>query len=844
MADSTEKLYVARQDDLTDLTAFWEAARAGDPQFVHLVSPLGGGKRALVGELSRAALAAEEDAVIWRVALSDEEDGLQTLIRLYAGLLTGLHRQPILRGKVEMALNSQLPRQPQRVQGWYRAFVESIKKGAPKGDGQFQVILPRDNPLVGLVEVAVGIARKFPVILELQSLHNVQSLAVHAFVEALMAEAAADEQGCRLLMILGTEEVESEENRRWYSLPLLDFLGRRAEEVDTMAMRPWTTEDVEQYLASKGWAGDASRICDIAGGRPGFVAELADWLNDSDQLADIPADLSLETLADSTPDADELEEPEGEPAEGQRKPATAEDAERIAFLSALLGLSFPSGLIADMGGFERESVDDLLDATEQLYKELQFSQPLGTWIYQFHKALLRESVLARHSGEEDAELARRVGLFMERFLVPRGYPYLVKTMRIYARAGDAPRAALLRARAMGAEQAQVWAMLQDLLGYFDDVAWPDPMRRTAYMQLMDRMVQGGDVNQTENLYNRAMAWATEKEDRAMQGWLLFAGSRLDHRRQDLYRARDRAQDALKLFKALDDKLKQGEVHLHLAMIELADGNENASLDQAKLGEHVAPVPPLQARAELIRGHVARRNRKLQDATRHFSKANEVAGNAGAAALALEAGHALGETLLVSGQHSKAADVLGRVAQIAAQLNNPVRLRAATALLGQAQAALKNFEAALQAANQTLELSQQLKFERLIPVDMYNVGLFNLMLKRPTEAVSLFRQARQRMDATDPGFQKELLFNLGGALAAIGEKGEAEETFEACLGPATQAKDWRKLTAIHQQLGIFEEERGDLHAARGHLQQALKAAETGNLKEERKGIRRKLETLRA
>ena len=40
MAESAEKLYVAREDDLSDLTAHWEAARAGTPRFVHLVSPL------------------------------------------------------------------------------------------------------------------------------------------------------------------------------------------------------------------------------------------------------------------------------------------------------------------------------------------------------------------------------------------------------------------------------------------------------------------------------------------------------------------------------------------------------------------------------------------------------------------------------------------------------------------------------------------------------------------------------------------------------------------------------------------------------------------------------------
>jgi len=839
---SSDKLFVARQDDLERLRSLWEGTRAGNAAVVHLNGPLGSGKRALVGELCRSIIAEDDDVLLWRVNLQDEEDGLQTLIRIYAGLLTGLHRQPVLRGKIEMALNSQIPHQTQRVQQWYRAFIEGVKKGAPKGDNNFQVILPRDNPLIGIVEITLGIARKFPVLLDIQGVHNVHSLAVHAMLEGLYGETHdSDGEPTQLMLVLGTEDL-SEENRRYFPLPMLDFLDRRAEGLQSFTPQSWTETEVGLFLKSKGLESDAARIAEVAGGRPGFVAELTDWLVDQDKLAAVPAELTLASIADTAPDPDELDEPEGEP-EGNRTHASAEHAAQVAYLGALLGLSFPSGLVADMGGYDRESVDDLLDATEHLYKELQFSEPLGTWIYQFHKALLRESVLSANANDEGRELARRVGMFMERFLVPRGYGYLVKAMRVYARAGEANRAGMLRSRALASDQPQVWAMVQDLIKYFDDVDWPDPMRRTVYMNLLDRMVQGGDVNQTEGLYNQAMAWATEKEDRPMQAWLLFAGSRLDHRRQDIYRARDRANDALKMYGALGDKLKSAELRMHLAMIELADGNTNASLDQAAQAEELAKVPPIEANAEFVRGQVAKRGRKFQDAIKHFTKANEIAGRAGVAALALEAGLNLGETLLVSGQHSNAADVLGRVTQIAAQLNNPVRLRAASALLAQSHAALKNFEAALQAATRTLELTQKLKFNRLEAIDLYNVGLFNLMLKRPTEAVSLFRQAKDKMDATEPGFQKELLFNLGGALASIGEKSQAEDHFKSALAPATQAKDWRKVTAIHRQLAGYEAERGDRHAASALLQQALQSADKGNLKEERKAIRRQLDSLK-
>jgi len=840
VAEANSKLYVAREADLDALKASWSAARDGKLQAVHLQAPLGGGKRALVGELARHALAADDDILLWRVTFHDEEDGLQTLLRLYAGLYSALHRNVGLKGRIEMALNAQLPQETKRVQGWYQAFIEGLKKAAPKpGDNQVQVTLPRDNPLLGLVEITQALSRRFPTLLEIQSAHHSQSLALQALLESLVVECA----DCRLMVVLGTE-VRDEAAASWWCPPLLDLLDRNADQITGLSMAPWGADEVGQYLASKELKSDAGRLAEVAGGRPGYVAELVDWLEEKGKLGDDLSSFTMADVCDLSPDAEELDDaPEGAPKEGERKHVTADDAERVGHLAALLGLTFPSALVADMGGFDRDSLDDLLDATDAVYKELQFSKPLGTWIYQFHKALLRESVLARHQGEDDLELARRAAAFMERFLVPRGYPYVVKTMRMWADHGVPDRAVRLRSLALTNDRPEIWGMVFDLTRYYDEIAWPDPMRKTIFMNLIERLVPTGDVNQVEGLIGDALQFAQAREDRPMMAWLLFAGSRLDQRRQDLYRARDRANDALKLFTAVDDKVKQAEVRGHLAMIELSDGSPNAALAQVEQAEAVAPIPPIQAHAEYVRGIVARRDRtKLAQAAEHFRKANEIAGNSGQAALALEAGLNFGETLLVSGQHGKAADVLTRVVQIAQALNNPVRERGATALLAQAHAALQNWEAALQHGGRTLQLTQTLKFTQLESIDVYNLGFFNLMMGRTTEAVSLFRQARTGADATNGGFQKELLFNLGSALKKIGENTQAEEALAASLPHAQGSKDWRKVMVGHELLADIAQGRGDNDGARKHLDAALHAADDGGFKEERKGIRRKLDTL--
>ncbi len=839
MAETTPAPYVAHEADAQTLHNHWTAVLGGESRTVRLSAPLGGGKRAIVGELCRKAIGdAEDNVLLWRIHIREEDEGMNVVLRAYASLFQAVQRSQAFRGKVEMALNSQIPNQPKRVQGWYQSFIDGVRKSKPAEGGQVQVNLPKDNPLVGLIEITTGIARKFPIILDINGLHNSHSVGLMAFLEALLAEA----DGARLLTILSMDPL-TEEAKTWMAQPLTELLERSGDSIHTLEMQPWAEPEVQAYLDSQGVTLDAARVADIASGRPGFVAELVDFLRSNDRLGDDLSEVTMANLADLTADASELDVPAEAPKEGERRYATAEDAERIAYYAALLGVSFPSGLVADMGGYVRDSVDDLFDATEQTYKELQLSEPLGTWIYQFKQALLRESVLARHTTDEDKESARRVATFIERFLAPRGHGYVVKTLRMYAENGAPQRAAMLRGMAIAGDQPTLWAMTQDLIMYFDEIDWPDAMRRTVYMNLIERMVAANQIGPAEKLWNDAMTWATEKEDRRMQGWLLFSGSRMDFRRQDLYRARDRANDALTIFKGADDKLKIAELQNHLAMIELADGKPEAALEAATAAEGSADVAVVKANAEYVRGLVAKRDRgTIETAIEHFKKANELAGSVGQGPLALEAGMQLGESLLIAGQTKNAAEVLGRVGQIAQALQDPVKERAAAALLGQAHASLKNFETAVQFGERALALTRNLKMTQIEPVDLYNLGFFNLMLGKSKEAVKLFQESRKGADASNPAFQKELLYNLGTALMKENDVAAAEDTFKAAVGAAEATNDFRKLASAHQQLAVIAGKRGDKDSARTALNAALAAADQGKLDDARKAIQKQVDSL--
>ncbi len=852
VAESNDKIFVARESDLLQLRELIAAARQGNGGTVVLQAPLGGGKRALVGEASRELAAVEDDVLVWRLSFTEEEDGLRTLLRLYATLYAQLHRNQLLRTKIEMVLNAQLPRHPKRVQQWFSAFIDGLKKGPKQGEESFQVGLPRDNPLLGFIEIVMGITSKVPVLLDIQNLHLCHSVGVIAMLEALMVEARS---GCQLLTILSTEPV-NDSTRGYMPAPLMDMLERRSGDYTSMVLEPWGADQVGTFLASKGIDAevDVAGLLQITSGLPGFVAEIVEHLLAEDRLGE---NFEGKTLADLVPtavDEDELDadddessadveaEAEAEPKAPKRRNAGIEDAAAIQHVAALLGHSFPSAIVADILGLGRDSVDDMLDACGDLFEEQQYQEQLKSWLYRFKRPFFRFGVLDGNHDEVGRQRALRVGQFMERFLAPRGHEFLLRTMRTYSEAGEQQRALFVKSMALTADRPEMWGMCHELVGNFDRIDWPDPLRRTVYMNLLERLVSGGQVEPAEKLFNEAIQWASEKEDRAMQAWVLFAGSRLDYRRQDLYRARDRAKDALTLFKGLDDKLKTGELLGHLAMIELSDGNPTAAIEQVDAAVEVAAIPPIQANAEFVRGLVARRDRKFEPAIEHFGKANALAGQAGLGPLALEAGINMGESLLFSKQAAKAADVLGRCVAIAQGLRNPVRERAAVSMLAQAQSAQKNHEAALRSAQRCLEITEQLELKQFVAVDTYNLGLFSLLSGKTNEAVALLRKAKQVMNPNDAMLAKELNFNLGGALKSIGELSASAEAFEACLGPAAQARDARKLVVARAELGDIAAQQGDKDKAKRFLQAAMEEAERAQLKEERKQIKRKLESL--
>ncbi len=845
-------IFVARPSDIEALTAHWERAKGGQSTVVRLQGPFGGGRRALSAEFVKRVSQSDDEALVWRVSCLDQENGLQWLVRMYGSLIAMLTSDTLRRGKVEMVLNAQLPSQPKRVQDWYQQFISAMKEArTDQESGQIQLRLPQDNPLIALVEIIAAISRKVPVLLELQNASAVNSMALSLFCEALHVEASSSEG--RVLQVL-FDEPETEATKAYFPMPLLDLYERRTEDFAIHEVKPWGAEETAEYLKSKGVESDAARLAEIAGGRPGFIAEIVDILKEREALG---GDLSEVTLASLVPldiEEDELDVPDSPPEDGERKHATPDDIGRITFFAALLGSAFPSNVVADMGSYDRDSIDDLLDAMSDLFEEVQFSNELGTWIYRFKRGSFQEGVLQQNDTEEGHGLARGVGEFMERFLAPRGYGFIVKTARIYAEHGAPQRAARMRANALAQDAPDMWGLAYDFTRFYDELPLPDTLRRTVFMNLLDRLVGSGNLQAAEKIHGDVTEWATAHEDRELTAWLLFNGSKLDLRRQDLFRARDRANDAYKLYEAMDNRRRMAEIRNHQAAIELQDGNLEAAAAQLNGAEELgrvkledgrdAHMPDVIATAHQLRGLIARRAGRLEEAIERFQKANQEAGQHGIAQLALDSGLSYGEALLAARKAEEGRDALGRVLQIAQALQNPVRERQAAELLAQAEGALGNHDKALPLAMRVVELSKGLEYEHALPVDYYNAGFFNLLNNKPTEALALFQQSEQRIAqlGEDHPVVKELYYFKGIAHGQSGDTAAAKASLERALPLLKGAKDWQKATMALQHLADVAEKAGDKATAKAHLSEAIQIAQEANLRDVRKGLKKKLDAL--
>ena len=86
--------------------------------------------------------------------------------------------------------------------------------------------------------------------------------------------------------------------------------------------------------------------------------------------------------------------------------------------------------------------------------------------------------------------------------------------------------------------------------------------------------------------------------------------------------------------------------------------------------------------------------------------------------------------------------------------------------------------------------------------------------------------------------------VGKGLAHLqsGDREGAKTSLTKSIPYCENAQDWRKLCSTHENLATIEQADGNIPAAKAALEQAIEYAKKANLKDERKGLRKKLEAL--
>ena len=84
--------------------------------------------------------------------------------------------------------------------------------------------------------------------------------------------------------------------------------------------------------------------------------------------------------------------------------------------------------------------------------------------------------------------------------------------------------------------------------------------------------------------------------------------------------------------------------------------------------------------------------------------------------------------------------------------------------------------------------------------------------------------------------------MGLAHLRTGNLDGAKQSLLNGLGPAQQAKDWRKMVSSLDNLASIEEKQGNADVARKFLSDAIDFAKQAELREERKNLKRRLKAL--
>ena len=186
--------------------------------------------------------------------------------------------------------------------------------------------------MVGYVEIILALSQSFPILIDYQNVHNIHSLAIASTFKALIHEM--EKRDTVKLMVIFSN-ASHRRNEKWLSQPLVDILSNH-ENLSNISLQRWTHEDVLKYLQSKEET-NISITEDVAQNislpqqkeKPGYIAELVDWLEEDETLRSKLPNLTTSDFIDLSVDEEELEESSSESEEDEKSETDEKKYEKI-----------------------------------------------------------------------------------------------------------------------------------------------------------------------------------------------------------------------------------------------------------------------------------------------------------------------------------------------------------------------------------------------------------------------------------------------------------------------------------------------------------------------------------
>ena len=373
----------------TELINAWNKTRQFSLQAIHIEAPLGTGSKHVLNQFQRTVA---QECFTWHIRFRENLYGWEILPTIINGLWKTLRHSKGVSALVQEQLRNKLD--DPRMQGILDSMAESLQKALDSDGGQ--IVLPKENPLMGLVLVARALMAEYPMLFIFENLHHCHSYQPYVFLQALLEQS----EKTRTMVVVQTEPI-NEKSSMWLPEQLLFLL--RNNSFSSIGLEPWNLDEISAFLRARESSLDPELTLLWTDGRQECVAEVLDWTTEDSFAMDSFLSKSIRLNDSNSP----------------------EKSDHFLRLGALFGWRFPIKPIAEMLQLDWDDAITILREQEHL---IEIDGTFAMFKRVLHQIRLMEDTI-RSLPDAAGTTADNIFAY-----IGRSYPdYLISSAKIYAK---------------------------------------------------------------------------------------------------------------------------------------------------------------------------------------------------------------------------------------------------------------------------------------------------------------------------------------------------------------------------------------------------------------------------